>query len=95
MRQRFRIRWSSEITVTARNQCAAQRKQDRVVAGHNPPPARVEKTKSITVKVEYDVQTPRGLVRREHRIYTIPKSGTSYEIIDPYTGKKLYMTFTF
>jgi len=68
---------------------------DRVVRGQQPPPPKTVKRKSITFKVEYDVQTPQGFVRREHRIYKIPKSGTSYEIIDPYTGKKLYMTFTF
>ena len=68
---------------------------DRVVVGHSPPPLAPEKTKPIIVKVEYDVQTPQGLVRREHRTYKIPKPGTSYEIIDPYTGKIMYMTFTF
>jgi len=70
---------------------------DRVAIGHMPPVQKKPKEqKAIQFTIEYDVETPNGVVRRRvGRPYKIPKAGTQYEIPDPYTGKILYMTFDF
>jgi len=73
---------------------------DRLVIGDQPPArdqdAGPKEPKAIFFTVEYDMATPDGTVRREHRKYKIPKPGVRYTIANPYDPTKpLYMTFQF
>jgi len=65
-----------------------------------PTPPEVKKVvekKPIVFTIEYDVQTPAGVVRRKMPYkFKIPEPGKTYEIPDPYDPKKtMYMTFEF
>lgn len=63
---------------------------DRIVRGHNPPPAEVKK-KPVRMTVEWS--TDRGAQKQE---YLIPESGKRYVIPDPYDkNKTFYITLQF
>ena len=69
---------------------------DRIKVGHTPfETEKVEEKKDLLVKIEYEVMTPNGPVRRIKK-YRIPEAGKEYKIPNPYNKEQtLYMTFQF
>ena len=64
---------------------------DRIVRGHEAPPAAPQKKKPLQFTIEW--QTERGMQKQE---YVIPEPGKRYVIPDPYDRtRNMYMTFQF